>query len=56
MIVRILGVDLLTLLMSVDRPTEADMSWLLYGPSDELVVEPPAVPDSDFEPLKWAAE
>lgn len=56
MIVRILGVDLLTLLMSLDRPAEADMSWLLYGPSDELVVEPQEAPDEDLEALRWAAE
>jgi len=55
-IVRILGVDLLTLLMSADRPAERDMSWLLYGPTDELVVEAHEPPDEDFEPLKWAAE
>lgn len=57
MIVRVLGVDLLTLLMSVDRPAEGDMSWLLYGPSDDLVVEPAREPDSDMDAeFRWAAE
>lgn len=56
MIVRVLGIDLLTLLMSVDRAAEADMSWLLYGPTDEMAVEEAFEPDEDIEPLRWAAE
>jgi hypothetical protein len=55
MVVRTFGVDLLTLLMSLDRPAECDLSWMLYGPSDELVVEREFTPDAD-EPLRWAAE
>lgn len=56
MIVRVIGIDLLTLLMSVDRAAEGDMSWLLYGPTDEMVVEQECAPDEDFAPLRWAAE
>jgi hypothetical protein len=55
MVVRTFGVDLLALLMSLDRPAEADLSWLLYGPTDELVVEAEPEPDID-QPLRWAAE
>jgi hypothetical protein len=52
MIIRTLGADALLLLMSVDAPPGEDLSWLLYGPTDDRVV---AV-DEEPEPLRWAAE
>lgn len=53
MVVQSFGIGILTLLMRADRARDQDTSWLLFGPSDEAVVEAPA-PEEDY--FRHAAE
>jgi len=45
MILQATGGSILVRLMQFDRPTERDTEWLLFGPTDPSVVEPPEPPD-----------
>lgn len=53
MIVRTLGLEALLQLMSKDRPPGDEMTWLLYGPTDERAVEGE---EDEANPMRWAAE
>lgn len=45
MVLRMLGPRSLSRLMAVDDRRDADLSWLLFGPTDPDVVEPAANDD-----------
>ncbi len=51
MVVRAFGAGLLARLIGGDRDEPADTAWLLYGPTDDEVVEP-----EDAAPEWLAAE
>ena len=40
MMIQSTGGSVLVMLMRCDRPNERDTEWLLFGPTDEAVVEP----------------
>jgi hypothetical protein len=46
MIVQSTGGSMLVWLMRCDRPSERDTEWLLFGPTDEAVVEPAKVSEA----------
>lgn len=54
MILRLLGVEALARLLS-PFASDGDESWLLYGPTDPLVVAVDE-PEAAEEPMRWAAE
>jgi hypothetical protein len=49
MVLRAFGAGLLARLIGGDRDEGADTAWLLYGPTDEEVVEP------EEDPAEWLA-
>ena len=48
MMVQSTGNSVLVWLMRCDRPSERDTEWLLFGPTDETVVERSRVPEASF--------
>ena len=55
MMVQSTGGSMLVLLMQFDRPGERDSEWLLFGPTDETVVESrPMEPSSPATPCGFA--
>lgn len=53
MIVRMLGSGAMALVMGPEQ-RDIDCSWLLFGPTDETVVE--SAVEDDGPALRWAAE
>lgn len=59
MIIRMLGTGPLAQLMGSERRPTANDEWLLYGPTERAIVEPPPRRPSvaNFAPpTRWAAE